>query len=69
MARRNELAKRVGMVKETISLPLEDKSVEARLVDQVMKECDRAGVDRGVGLKVLNALVAEGKRVQGGGAA
>lgn len=52
-------------MKEAISLPLEDKGVEARLVDQVMKECDRAGVDRGVGLKVLNALVAEGKRVQG----
>jgi len=47
------------------SLPAEDGSVEDSLVTDVMRECDAKGVDRQVGLKVLNTLLAESKRVQG----
>ena len=65
VAQRNELAKQVGAIKNKYSLPLEDSSVEDSLVRQVLRECEEKGIDKSAGLKILNALLVEGKRVQG----
>ena len=65
IATRNDLARKVGDVKRRASFPLEDPKVEEALVKEVVEDCDREGVDRQVGLKVLSVLLSEGKRVQG----
>ncbi|MGD0637524.1 MAG: aminotransferase class I/II-fold pyridoxal phosphate-dependent enzyme [Nitrososphaerales archaeon] len=65
IAARNALAKRIGAVKTRDSLPLEDGRVEDSLVRLVIQECEDKGVDVQTGLKVLSAVLAEGKRVQG----
>src|SRR5215469_4815870 len=65
IAERNAVAKKIGEVKARESLPLEDTRVEDALTGLVLRECDAKGVDRQVGLKVLNALLAEAKRSQG----
>lgn len=62
---RNRLAKEIGRVKEAESIPGLDDRVEGALVATVLKECDSSGVSREAGLKVLNVLLAESKRVQG----
>lgn len=63
--RRNELAREIGRIKTKDSLPWEDEGVEDELTRQVIAECERAGLDRGAGLKILNVLLAESKKVQG----
>lgn len=65
MGRRNEFAREIGRIKTRDSLPEEDEGVEDELSRQVIAECERAGVDRGAGLKILNVLLAESKKVQG----
>ncbi|MGA2666070.1 MAG: aminotransferase class I/II-fold pyridoxal phosphate-dependent enzyme [Nitrososphaerales archaeon] len=65
IAARNELAKRIGAVKAREAIQIEDTNVEDALVRLVMDECEDKGVDVQTGLKVLSAVVAEGKRVQG----
>ncbi|MDG7007861.1 MAG: aminotransferase class I/II-fold pyridoxal phosphate-dependent enzyme [Nitrososphaerota archaeon] len=57
--------KEIGALKEADSLPMEDDRVEDELVKQVLEGCDRVGLDREAGLKILNVLVTESKRVQG----
>ncbi len=65
VGRRNELARQVGRLKARESLPAEDDAVEDSLLREVTEECDRAGVDRGVGLKLFAVLLAESKKAQG----
>ncbi len=66
MAERNELAKEVGRVKASKALPIEDEGVEEELLQIVQTECDGLGIDREAGARVLNVLLGESKRVQGG---
>jgi len=66
IGRRNELARQVGRIKDEASLPHQDDRVEDSIMRAVINECDRFGVSRGAGLKVLSVLLAESKRVQGG---
>ncbi|MDG6953110.1 MAG: aminotransferase class I/II-fold pyridoxal phosphate-dependent enzyme [Nitrososphaerota archaeon] len=65
MGRRNDLARQVGRLKARESLPAEDDAVEDSRLREVTEECDRAGVDRGAGLKILAVLLAESKKAQG----
>jgi aspartate aminotransferase len=65
IAARNDLAKRIGQAKSKQGLPMEDERVEDALLNDVLKECERSGVDTRAGLKVLTALLSESKRVQG----
>ncbi|MDA4113689.1 MAG: chorismate mutase, partial [Thaumarchaeota archaeon] len=65
VASRNELSKKIGEIKVRESLPVEDAVVEDSLVTEVIRECDARGLDRQVGLKILNGLMIESKRVQG----
>ncbi|MDG7028686.1 MAG: chorismate mutase, partial [Nitrososphaerota archaeon] len=63
--RRNNLAREVGRLKAIESIPIEDDAVEDSLLREVTEECDRAGVDRSAGLKMLALLLAESKKAQG----
>ena len=65
VARRNGLAREVGRLKASGSLPAEDDAVEDSLLAEVTEECDRTGVDRVAGMKVFALLLAESKKVQG----
>jgi aspartate aminotransferase len=65
IGRRNSVAGRIGALKSNLSLPVDDEKVEDSLVRQVLDECDRSGVSRAAGLKVLSVLLSESKRVQG----
>lgn len=62
---RNDLARQVGRLKTRESLPAEDDAVEDSLLREVIEECDRAAVDRGVGIKIFAILLAESKKAQG----
>lgn len=64
-AARNDLVRKVGAVKMRGSLPVEDPKVEDALVKLVLRESEERGLDRQVGLKILNVLVTDSKRVQG----
>jgi prephenate dehydrogenase/chorismate mutase len=64
VSRRNDLAHRVGRTKAMVSFPTEDEAVEASLLAEVIKECDRVGVERETGLRILNVLLADSKRIQ-----
>ncbi|MDG6902375.1 MAG: aminotransferase class I/II-fold pyridoxal phosphate-dependent enzyme [Nitrososphaerota archaeon] len=63
--KRKAVAREVGKVKDLKSLPTEDDAVEDALVREVIAECDRVGLERRSGLKLLSVLLAESKRAQG----
>ncbi len=63
--KRNQLAKEVGRLKAGASIPAENDDVEDALAREVIEECDRVGLDRRAGLKILNVLISESKNVQG----
>jgi aspartate aminotransferase len=65
IALRNEVAKKIGQIKARDSLPIEDESVEEGLYRDVLEACERLDVDREIGSKILNLLLAESKRIQG----
>jgi aspartate aminotransferase len=65
IAARNALAGKIGQVKAKEGMPVEDPKVEDALVRLVIRECEEKGVDVPTGLKVLSAMISEGKRVQG----
>ncbi len=65
IAARNRLAAKIGEVKLREGLPVEDPKVEDALVRMVIQESEEKGVDVQTGLKVLSAVISEGKRVQG----
>ena len=58
------LAKKVGEVKNQKGLPVEDLEVEKELKKTVLKKCEEYGIESRFGLKLLNLLVNEAKRVQ-----
>jgi aspartate aminotransferase len=62
---RNDLAREIGRLKEEKAIPGQDERVEDALVRTVLDECNRTGVSHEAGLKVLNVLLGESKRVQG----
>ncbi len=65
VGKRNDLARRVGRLKSSLSLPVEDERVEDSLLREVAAECDRVGVSRRAGMKILGLLLSESKLVQG----
>ena len=65
IAARNALAGKIGEAKAREGLPVEDPKVEDALARLVIRECEEKGVDVRTGLKVLSAIISEGKRVQG----
>lgn len=61
---RLSLAKRIGEIKRQKGLPIEDLEAEKELKYTVLKRCRACGVDDRFGLKLLNLLIDEAKRVQ-----
>src|SRR5947207_466492 len=64
VARRIELAKRIGQVKSRDSLPIDNERVEDALLEEVLQECKELGLDEQLGTKILAALLAESKKAQ-----
>lgn len=69
VAKRIELAKKIGEVKSRESLPIDNERVEDALLEDVLLECRKLGLDQALGAKILSALVKESKKAQRGGAA
>ncbi|MDA4114977.1 MAG: aminotransferase class I/II-fold pyridoxal phosphate-dependent enzyme [Thaumarchaeota archaeon] len=64
VARRAELAKRIGEVKSKGSLPIDNEKVEDALLEDVLRECKRLGLDQQLGAKILATLVKDSKKTQ-----
>jgi aspartate aminotransferase len=64
VARRIELAKRIGQVKSRDSLPIDNERVEDALLEEVLQECKELGLDGQLGTKILATLLAESKKAQ-----
>jgi aspartate aminotransferase len=64
VAKRIDLAKKIGQVKSRESLPIDNERVEDALLEEVLKECRQLGLDQRLGTKILSTLLAESKKVQ-----
>lgn len=62
--KRLSLAKRIGEIKRQKGLPMEDLKAEKELKHVVLEKCRVYSVDERLGLKLLNLLINEAKRVQ-----
>ena len=62
--KRLSLAKKIGEIKRQRGLPIEDLEAEEELRHVVLEKCRVYGVDDRFGLKLLNLLINEAKRVQ-----
>jgi len=62
--KRLSLAKRIGEIKRQKGLPMEDLEAEKDLKQFVLEKCRAYGIDDHFGLKLLNLLIDEAKRVQ-----
>jgi len=58
------LARKIGEVKRQRGLPMEDLEVEKELKQTVLKKCKEYGIESRFGIKLLNLLINEAKRVQ-----
>ncbi len=65
VARRREVAERIGEVKERMGISLLDRSAEARLRARVLEECRRLGLGEELGVRLLNILVENSLEAQG----
>ncbi len=61
---RLSLAKKIGKLKREMGMPIEDPKAEEELRSLALKKCQAYGVNRHFGLKLLNLLIDESKRVQ-----
>lgn len=64
VARRIELARKIGHVKSRDSLPIDNERVEDALLEDVLRECKALGLDQQLGTRILGTLLAESKKVQ-----
>ena len=64
VARRIELAKKIGQVKSREALPIDNEKVEDALLEEVIRECKRLGLDQQLGTKILSTLLKESKKAQ-----
>ena len=64
VARRIELAKKIGQVKSREALPIDNEKVEDALLEEVLRECKRLGLDQQLGTKILSTLLKESKKAQ-----
>ena len=62
--KRLSLAKKIGEIKHQRNLPIEDLKVERELKRIVLEKCQTYNVDSRFGLRLLNLLIDEAKRVQ-----
>ena len=61
---RQELARRVGVVKRRLGMSVEDHEVEDQLKKDIVRLCEEKGIDVELGLRLLLFLVEEAKKAQ-----
>lgn len=61
---RLSLAKKIGKLKQKMGISIEDLKAEEELRHLALEKCQVYGVDSRFGLKLLNLLIDESKRVQ-----
>jgi len=61
---RFSLARKIGEIKAQRRLPIEDLGAEENLKREILEECRTSRVDKEFGLKLLNLLLDESKRIQ-----
>lgn len=64
VGKRLSLVRRIGERKLRKGLPVENLEVERRLRKMVSEKCEAYGVSLSFGLRLLNLLIEEGKRIQ-----
>ena len=62
--KRLSLARKIGKIKSQKKLQIEDPNIEEDLKRIIVKECQIFKVDNRFGLKLVNLLINESKRVQ-----
>lgn len=62
--RRFRLAKKIAEAKKRENLPVEEREVERNLREIVSRECGQNGVRLDFGLRLLNLLIEEAKRIE-----
>jgi len=60
------LARKIGETKIQKGLPIEDMQVEENLKQEILGTCHSLGIEREFGLRLLDLLFEESKRVQKG---
>ncbi|MEM2144844.1 MAG: chorismate mutase [Candidatus Jordarchaeaceae archaeon] len=61
---RVKLSKRMGEIKASMGIPVENKQVEKHLRDKVLESCRTLGLNEDFCLNILKILLEESKRVQ-----
>ena len=61
---RFSLAREIGELKAQMELPIEDLKVEENLKREVLEKCCLFDIDAKFGLKLLDLLLSESKKVQ-----
>lgn len=61
---RVKLSRKIGEIKASKGMPVENMQVEQDLKDKVLKQCKTFGLNEKFCLKVLHVLVEESKQVQ-----
>lgn len=64
IGRRFSLVKEISDIKIRAGIPVRDLAVEEALRQRVAALCDKYGVKRELGLKILNLLIEESVRMQ-----
>ncbi|MGQ0536732.1 MAG: chorismate mutase [Methanobacteriota archaeon] len=64
IAERLTTARRIGELKRQAGLPLRNYVVEAQVIEDVRRRCERHGVDPRLGEEVLRILIAASVKVQ-----
>ena len=64
VAIRMDLARKIGQVKTRESLPIDNERVEDALLEDVLGECKRLGLDQQLGAKILSTLLKDSKKTQ-----
>ncbi len=62
--RRLFLARKIGEIKTEEGIPIEDLDVEERLKSKIVERCRHIGLDPKFGLRLLDILLDESKRIQ-----
>jgi len=62
--KRLQLSKKMGEIKASKGIPVENEQVERELKDKVLEQCRKQGLDERFCSKLLQLLLEESKRVQ-----
>jgi len=62
--KRLQLSKKMGEIKASKGIPVENEQVERELKDKVLEQCRKQGLDEKFCSKLLELFLEESKRVQ-----